>query len=50
MTVLAVNSYLQSTEVQWDGYNLRLNYANEKRGTDKIWLLKTLENILVEVD
>ena len=31
MTVLAVNSYLQSTEVQWDGYNLRLNYANEKK-------------------
>ena len=30
MSVLAVNSYRESTEVQCDGYNLRLNYANEK--------------------
>ena len=30
MSVLGVNSYLESTEVQCDGYNLRLNYANEK--------------------
>ena len=45
MSVLAVNSYLQATEVKWDGYNLRLNYANEKKRDWQNMAFKiTLEN------
>ena len=47
MSVLAVNSYLQSTEVKWDGYNLHLNYANEKKRDWQNMAFKiTLENNL----